>query len=167
MIPIPIIIGLGTLVAAGALMWVGAEEPGSTNEMADAFGRLERGEIPETPEAFGDAGRIESGPALQTFLAGLPAKSPKQLYNESVRFIVHYLGNFKALRNQGKFNEQYDRFKAAVRTDGGFGPTAMKEAQQGIALIEATSGKTVGSEDRQALAAIAQYQSTPVLQGRA
>ncbi len=132
--------------------------------MQDAFGRLASGELMGTPEAYGAI--IMTPSALRTFIAKLPSKSAKQLYNESVNFVTHYLGNFKALRNQGKFTEQYARFKSAVLADKGLGARAMKEANNGVRLIESVSGQTVSPQDKQALAALAKYQAGMILKGQ-
>ncbi len=110
-------------------------------------------------------GVLPDASALQAFMASLPRLSASDLYNETVRFITTYVGKMKAFSNQGKFTTQYDRFKAAVRSERGFGPQAQSAANQGVDLVQQISGESVSPIDRQAMLAVARAQAPLILKG--
>lgn len=110
-------------------------------------------------------GLLPDTSALHAFMASLPRLSASDLYNKTVEFVLTYLGKMKAFANQSKFTAQYERFRTAVKSEGGFGPQAQSVANQGVDLVQQVSGEPVSAIDRQAMIAIARAQAPLILKG--
>jgi len=127
----------------------------SSAPMLPSFGRTRYGAVVSSPSA------------LQSFVLSLAGMSAAQMHAKTVEFITSYVSKIQALSNRGRFNDQYARFRQAAQEERGFGARTQAEADGGIRLIEAISGLTVSSLDREAMRAMARAQAALVVRGLA
>ncbi len=159
---------LELLIAAFALLSVSSSRDGQreSKRRFDALSSSDGISRKTTSSAVLAALPDNAPPDLDpSVLARVSSMSPSELYDQVVDLIVNHIGRWTALGNKHVLEEQYDKYRTTVRSEGSFGPRSRAEVDEGIALIERLGERTLSADDRQMMLAVGFVRVPLILRG--